>query len=111
MPPARHQAAFVDFICPNNQPGKKQRIQKLDTTSSKSHCLVLITQNLGQKKRSTWDPALRKVVTRPTCINKKETSKKKQVVSNSLAHIWILALRKVDLKSSVKRRTNRGPEP
>ena len=60
MPPARHQAAFVDFICPNNQPGKKQRIQKLDTTSSKSHCLVLITQNSGQKKEVNLGPSPKK---------------------------------------------------
>ena len=57
MPPVRHQTAFIDFICPNNQTGKKQRIRKLDPTSSKSHCLALITQNSGQKKEVNLEPS------------------------------------------------------
>ena len=89
---------------PKQSPRKKQRMQKLDSTSSRSYCttLVYLHRNQGYQ-RYTCKPALREVVARLACWNKEETPKRKQV---DWTLIWIPALREVDYKPNAKRGTN-----
>ena len=58
-------ATFIDFIHPQNQLGKKQRIQKWDPSPNILHrtALTYIHKTQGLEKQ-TWKPALGVVVKR-----------------------------------------------
>ena len=98
LPPARHQPhLMIPSAQTINQEKTKNPEMRSNFQQIVSYCLGLHIQNLG----------LREVLTRSTCRNKEETPKKNNSYRTAWTHIWIPALREVDLEPSAKRGTNR----
>ena len=76
---------------------------RLNSQQIVSYCLGLHTQNPGLREVDL-EPTLREVVTKSTCWNKpKKLQKKTCRYCTAWTHIWIPALREIDLEHSAKR--------